>query len=159
MNARHGSLTASYNALIAAAAVAALWTSQLARAEGGALHIVGAIVAPTFGITQERAAQMEGLGVSNQFDSATGNTTVSFTNASRSTLLADVSTLDANGARANLQLAHLAATFTDGAGHRLQRGASGAYSVGASGGVLTLAPTSNVKSAQPALITVLTDYR
>ncbi|WP_321885744.1 hypothetical protein [Paraburkholderia bannensis] len=147
MSARHGSLTASYNALIAAAAVAALWTSQLARAEGGTLHIVGAIVAPTFGVTQQRAAQLEGLGVSKQLDSATGNTTVSFTNASRSMLLADVSTLDANGARANLQLAHLAATFTDGAGHRLQRGASGAYCIGASGGVLTLAPTSIMKIA------------
>ncbi|WP_322091916.1 hypothetical protein [Paraburkholderia bannensis] len=159
MNARHGSLTASYNALIAAAVIAALWTSQLARAEGGTLHIVGAIVAPTFGITQERAAQMDGLGVSNQLDFATGNTTVSFTNASRSTLLADVSTLDAKGARANLQLADLAATFTDGAGHRLQRGASGAYCIGAAGGVLTLAPTSIMKSAQPVLVTVLTDYR
>ncbi|WP_027814872.1 hypothetical protein [Paraburkholderia bannensis] len=159
MNARHGSLTASHNALVAVAAIAALWTSQLARAEGGTIHIVGEIVAPTFSITQKRAAQVEGLGVSNQLDSATGNTTVSFTNASSSMLFADVSTLDAKGARANLQPARLAATFTDGAGHRLQRGASGAYCVGASGGVLTLAPTAHVNNAQPVLVTVLTDYR
>lgn len=159
MNARHGSLAVSHNVLMAVAAGAVLWTSQTARAEGGTIHFAGAIVAPTFGIAPTRVERVEGPAASDRFDSATRIATVNFTNASTSTLLAEVSTLDVRGAGENVPPAHLAVAFTDGAGHRLTRDAGGGYRVGPSGGVLTLTPAPVARHAEPARVTVLTDYR
>jgi hypothetical protein len=161
MKARQVSLTASRNAAIAIAAVTALWTSPAAWGEGGTIRFVGAIVAPTFGIAQASAGVATSAAMSTQqtVDPVTGVTTVHFTNTANAMLRADVSTLDADAGRTHSQPLRYTTTFVDGAGHRLERDASGSYRVGASGGVMTLAPASTGRDAEPALVTVLTDYR
>jgi hypothetical protein len=161
MNARQVSLTASRGALMAIATVAALWTSSTAWGEGGTIRFVGAIVAPTFEIAQGSAGVASSAAMSTQqtVDPITGVTTVHFTNASNAMLRADVSTLDAAAGRTDSQPLRYTATFVDGAGHRLERDASGSYRVGALGGVMTLAPASTGRHAEPAFATVLTNYR
>jgi hypothetical protein len=161
MNARQVSLTASRNAAIAIAAVSALWGSPAVWAEGGTIRIVGAIVAPTFGVTQASAgvATSAALSTRQSVDPITGATTVNFTNASNAMLRADVSTLDAVAGRTDPHPARYTTTFVDGAGHRLERDATGSYRVGASGGAMTFVPTSDGRGAHAAFVTVLTDYR
>lgn len=75
------------------------------------------------------------------------------------TLCADVLTLDEDSSRANSQATHYMATFFDGERHRIERDATGNYRVGASGGVMTLAPTSAGADAGPEFVTALTDSR
>lgn len=161
MKARHGWGTTAQRTLITFGAVATLCASTAAWADGGTIRFVGALVAPSFdvgvvgGAAASPSKSMEGL---QAYDASTGITRIAFWGDPSAAPHARVSVLAADNIDVG-SVARIQAGFTDGAGRRVSADADGRYPVGASGGVLTLAPKQPGNAAGASMATVMVDYR
>jgi hypothetical protein len=165
MNARYGWKAMTQGTLAAACTIGALCASATAWADGGTIHFVGAIVAPTYGIVVGGGASSGASATLERqqgYDSATGVTTIVLTSEPNAAPRAELSVLTASGARTNPAAEpgrRVEVSFTDGSGRRVTQDVAGRYQVGASGGVLTLAAKQSGLAADAALATVQLDYR
>jgi hypothetical protein len=165
MKAKNGWEATMRGAVMAAGTVASLYACAPAWADGGTIRFVGAIVAPTFGIGVGGGVTSGGTATVERrqdYDAATGVTTVALTSDPNAATHAELSVVPANGASPQDAAAlaqRIQVGFKDGAGRRAKPDASGGYLVGAAGGVLSIAAKPSGKAADASMAMVMMDYR
>ncbi|WP_395067548.1 hypothetical protein [Paraburkholderia silvatlantica] len=125
---------------------------------------MGALVAPTFGIAMGHSSTGAPATMERRqdYDGLRGFTTIAFSSEAGVAPRANLSVLPASSRVAqgiSVWRQRVQVRFIDGAGRRVPPDAAGRYSIGASGGVLTLAPRYAAKTADASHATVLMDYR
>ncbi|MBV8453986.1 MAG: hypothetical protein JOZ29_17190 [Deltaproteobacteria bacterium] len=163
MKTTHGRQASMRGTLKAVAATTTLCASAAAWANGGTISFVGAVLAPTFDIAMGHgpsaaSAAMEGR---QDYDAASGVTTVAYSSGPNAAPLAAVSIVATNfpnSEGASAPLRHIRVGFTDGSGRRISPDSAGRYLIGASGGVLTLAQKLS-KAEHNSYAILVMDYR
>ncbi|PVY35824.1 hypothetical protein C7413_105109 [Paraburkholderia silvatlantica] len=145
-------------------ASATLCACATAWADGGTIRFVGALVAPTFDIAMGHSATGASATMERRqdYDGLRGFTTIAFSSEARVAPRANLSVLPANSRVAqgsSVWRQRIRVRFINGAGRRVSPDAAGRYFIGASGGILTLAPRYAAQTADASHATVLMDYR